>query len=131
MKLILLIALTITSFPSLAQFRSGLNTPGYVTLTGTGASARCRVGSFTINDQTVTAIPVHNEQPYQVANWHKVGLQFCKEIGSISTSGTAVTNSGLTGARVHASDNSIANCALRTTGAAAGSVTCQSGYTGQ
>ncbi len=132
MKLILLITLSLASLSALAQFKDpNLANTGYVTIEGTGASARCKVGTYLINDVTSIPATAENPSPYIVPAWSKLGLQFCKEIGAIRTIGTAITNASISGATRHAEDNSIANCALRTTGAAANVVTCQSDYTGQ
>lgn len=111
--LLMLSALSLLSFNVLAQFKGA---PSY-SISGSGPTLSCRVGSYEIIDSG----PLPGQR--------NAGRQLCADLGLLSRpSGTSQTSIGtyfiFTG-------EPASTCALRTAGAAAGSVTCQSSYTGQ
>ena len=117
MKLIFILAfMFLVSFSAFAQFR--LSTT--FSVQGSASTIRCRIGSHDIYDGGT------------IPNQKAAGRSLCTDLGLLPLTGFTQASTIGTFYR-HTTDVATTNCALRTEGAAAGSVTCQSSatYTGE
>ena len=113
-KIQIVFSMLLFSMSVFAQFKTSTT----YRVSVTGASMGCRIGGYVIVDSG------------PLTGLRNAGRQLCSDLGILPRGGFTQTTTIGTFWRHNTQDVATTNCATRSSGSAAGSVTCQSSYTG-